>query len=122
MCWTSKHIKALLNDKELRFHLLKNNELTIEDYKNYDNLNDDKLDIANDEIFGVLAGYAPFQLYYTSPVEQFPDDAKIYGTKGVYLVMTQDDSVVFSRKNEALKFANDISKNSYSIAEAAGYF
>lgn len=121
MCWTSKHIKALLKDKELSFHLLKNNELTIEDYKNYDNLSGDKLDIANDEIFEVLQGYAPFQCCYPSPVEQFPDDASIYGSKGVYLVRTQDDWLVFSTKREAIKFATDISKHSFSIAEAQGF-
>ena len=122
MCWTSKHVKALLNDKELSFHLLKNNELKIEDYKNYDNLSGVKLDIANEEIFEVLHGYAPFQCIYSSPLDYLPDDAAIYGVKGFYLVVTQDDWTVFSTKKEALKFANDISKQSFSIAEAEGYF
>ena len=121
MCWTSKHIKALLKDNELSFRLLENNELTIEDYKNYDKLSGEKLDTANDEIFDVLQGYAPFQRCYPSPIDQLPDDASIYGTRGVYLVITQDDSVVFSVKREALKYANQISYHSFSIAKAEGY-
>ena len=121
MCWNSKHIKALLRDKELNFNLLKNSELTIVDFKNYDNLSGDKLDIANEEIFEVLQCYAPFQCIYSSPIDYLPDDAVIYGVKGFYLVVTQDDWTVFSTKKGALKFADDISKHSYRIAEAEGY-
>ena len=50
------------------------------------------------------------------PFEQLPDDAWIYGTKGVYIVSNQDGSVLFTRKIDAVRYANNISSVSWEIA------
>ena len=96
---TAKHVRAVLRNEKLKeLLLLPSKELTIEDYENYDNLNEEKLD--------------------TSPVEHLPDDAVIYGTKGFYFCTNQDGRVYFSNKKEVLKYASEMSKTSWDDARA----
>lgn len=118
---TAKHVRAVLRNEKLKeLLLLPSKELTLEDYKNYDNLNEEKLDIANENIIDAMEGYAPFSAYYPSPVEHLPDDAVIYGTKGFYFCTNQDGRVYFSNKKEALRYASEMSKTSWDDARAEG--
>ena len=118
---TAKHVRAVLRNEKLKeLLLLPSKELTLEDYENYDSLNEEKLDIANENIIDVMEGYAPFNACYPSPVEDLPDDAFIYGTNGFYFCTNQNGHVYFSNKKEALKYASELSKTSWDDARAEG--
>jgi hypothetical protein len=121
MSLTSKHVKALLRDPNLKTVLLRNKELSLHDYENFDNLSYEKLDIAAEEVINTLEAYAPFNVIYSSPVEGLPDDATIYGANGIYLLRNQDGCVFFTNKKEVLKYAGGISAVSWDVAEAQGY-
>ena len=118
MSITAKHVRAVLKNENLKELLLLSNELTLDDYKNYDNLNEEKLDIANANIIDSMEGFAPFSAHYSSPYEHLPDDAVIYGTKGFYFCVNQDGYVYFNNKKEALKYASEMSKTSWDVARA----
>ena len=117
---TSKHVKALLRDKKLQKLLLGNDVLTLKEYEDYENLSIEKRDIAFENIVGILEAFSPFNRLYSSPVEQLPDDAVVYGTKGIYVLMNQDGTIFFGNKKNALKYAGDISKTSWGVAKSSG--
>jgi hypothetical protein len=116
----SKHINAVLRDAMLLELLLNCASIPLEKYIGFDQQNPEMQDEIIENIDGILQAYAPFQMQYASPVEQLPDDAWIYGTKGVYVVCTQDSCVLFTRKVEAVRYANEISKVSWEIARDEG--
>lgn len=121
MSLSSKHVKALLRDEALKNKLLSNQELSLQDYEHFDHLSFDKMDIASEEVINTLEAYAPFNVIYASPVEGLPNDAVIYGAKGVYMVTNQDGCVFFTRKRDALNYAGGISAVSWVVAKAQGY-
>ncbi len=121
MSLSSKHVKALLRDQNLKKILLSNQELSVQEYEDFDNLSFEKMDAALEEIINTLEAFAPFSRIYSSPVDFLPDDAVIYGTKGIYLLRNQDGYIFFSNKKEVLKYAGDISRVSWQVAEAQGY-
>ncbi len=120
MWLTSKTVRAVLRDRKLRKHLLSNRDLSETDYLSFDTLDEDKRDVASENVINVLKAFAPLILIYSSPVEQFPNDAEVYGTRGVYMVITQDGEELFSRKKDAIRSAESISKVSWEIAEQEG--
>ena len=63
---------------------------------------------------------APVQLIYQSPREHLSNDAWIYGTRGVYVVSNRDGCVLFTRKVDAFRYADKISKASWGIARDEG--
>ena len=118
----SRHVKALLRDKKLKELLLCNDEFTVKEYEDFDNLSIEKSDIVVENIVDILEAFAPFNRHYSSPVEQFPDDAVIYGTKGIYVLINQAGTVFFSNKKDVLKYAGDLSNASWDVAKSSGWF
>ena len=117
-----KHIKATLRNKHLKKYLLKNKNLTIQDYLNYDVSNEEKQDEIYQEILGVMRAFAPEMINYGTPIEEYPDDALFFGTRGFYIVETPDLNIeFFTNRNEALKYAKAISKNSWEVAKQSGW-
>lgn len=112
-----KHIRAIMRDAALREVLLRNKSIPLEKYQKFDQQTPEVQDEIVEAIDNVMQAFAPFQLYYSSPVEQLPDDAWIYGTKGVYVVNNQDGNVSFTRKIDAMRYANKLSKISWETAE-----
>ena len=115
-----KHIRAVMQDAVLRKLLIKNGSLTLEKYINFDQQCPETQDEIVENIDETLQAHAPFQLHYSSPVEQLPDDAWIYGTKGVYVVRNQDGCILFTRKAAAVRYADEMSKVSWIIARDEG--
>jgi len=115
-----KHVRAALRDSKLRQALLKDCEIPLERFKTFDLQDPASQEDIIEAVDSVLQGCAPFQLYFSSPVDGLPDDAYIYGTKGVYVVQNQDGSIVFTRKKDAIRYASDISVVSWTIAEREG--
>jgi hypothetical protein len=122
MSITTKNVLAILRDSKMRDNLLRDEDLTEQDYKSFDSLDQEKMDIASDNVVSTLESYAPFQISYPSPIDQYPDDAQVYGTRGFYMVRTQDDTYFFTTKRAALRFAESSSKVSWKIAREMGYF
>ena len=112
-----KHIRAILRDAALRKILLSNKAIPLEKYNQFEKQLPEMQDEIVDSIDNVLQAYAPIQLHYSSPFEHLPDDAWIYGTKGIYVVRNQDGSVLFSRKIDAVRYANSMSSVSLDIAD-----
>jgi len=117
MSLSNKNVQAILRNNKIRQELLSSTTLSLEDYANFENLNDEKADEAYENIMNCMQAFATVILHYPSPVEQYPDDAVLYGVRGFYFVETQDDITYFSSKKEAVKFADDISSNSWDLAE-----
>ena len=120
MWLTSKTVRAALRDKKLRTHLLSYSDLSEAEYLSFDSLDEEKRDVASEDIENVLKAFAPLILIYSSPVEHMPNDAEVYGTRGVYMVISQDIEEIFTRKKDAIRFAESISKVSWEIAEQEG--
>ncbi len=116
----SKHINAVLRDTELRALLLNSASVPLENYLSFDQQSPEMQDEINENIDEILQAYAPFQARYSSPIEELPDDAWIYGTRGIYVVCTQDGCVLFTKKVEAVRYANEISKVSWEVARNEG--
>ncbi len=121
MWLTSIIVRAVLLNKNLREHLLKDSSFSESDYISFDSLDEEKQDYISENIINVLEAFAPFILIYSGPLQEHPDDARIYGTRGAYMVRTQEGRDFFSRKNEAINFAQSISKVSWDIAKQAGF-
>jgi hypothetical protein len=121
MSINSKTVRAVLRNRKLRKSLLHDNGLNEDDYKNYDLLDEEKRDIAFDSLINALEAYAPFQECYPSPVEQFPDDVWVYGTRGIYMVRTQEGINFYTTKRAALQYASALSKVSWKLAREMGY-
>jgi len=117
----SKHIKAVLRDAALRKALLNHGSITLEKYIDFDQQGPELKDEIIENINETLQAYGPFQLHYPSPVEQLPEDAWIYGTTGVYVVANQDGYVVFTRKVNAVRYADQMSSVSGQIASSEGW-
>jgi len=120
MSLSNKNVQAILRNKKIKQELLDSTTLSLEDYANFEKLNDEKADEAYENIMNCMQAFATFILHYPSPVEQYPDDAVLYGVRGFYYVETQDVVKYFSSKKEALKFADDISSYSWDLAEKMG--
>lgn len=120
MSLSNKNVQAILRNKKIKQELLNSTTVSLEDYANFENLNDEKADEAYENIMNCMQAFATVILHYTSPVEQYPDDAVLYGVRGFYYVETQDNITYFSSKKEATKFADDISSNSWDLAEELG--
>jgi hypothetical protein len=116
----SKHINAVLRDTKLRAWLLKSTSIPLEIYSSFDQQSPEMQDEIIENIDEILQAYAPFQARYSSPVEQLPDDVLIYGTRGIYVVCTQDGFVLFTKKVEAVRYVNEISKVSWEVARNEG--
>jgi hypothetical protein len=121
MWLSSKTVRAVLRDRKLRRHLLRDKELSEADYKTYDSLDQEKRDAVSENVINVLEAYAPFQIAYPSPVDEYPDDAQVYGTKGLYMVRTGDSIEFFSTKRSAVQIASTRSRVSWKIAREMGY-
>lgn len=121
MWLTSKTVRAVLRNRKMRRCLLPDEELTEEDYRNYDLLDEEKRDSASENVINALEAYAPFQVFYPSPVEQYPDDAAIFGARGVYMVRTQDGIDFYSTKRAAVQFASSLSRVSWKVAKEMGF-
>jgi hypothetical protein len=120
MSLSNKNVQAILRNKKIRQELLASTTLSLEDFANFEKLNDEKADEAYENIMNCMQAFATVILHYQSPVEQYPDDAVLYGVRGFYYVETQDVIKYFSSKKEALKFADDISFNSWNLADELG--
>lgn len=120
MSLSNKNVKAILRNKKIKKELLNLTTLSLEDYANFENLNDEKKDEAYENIMNCMQAFATLILHYPSPVEQYPDDAVLYGVRGFYYVELEDDIKYFSSKKEAVKFADEISSNSWDLAEELG--
>jgi hypothetical protein len=115
------HIKAVLANLNLQEILLtRDDSISIDQYNTYDLQSLEIQEKIIENIDEILQAYAPFQLYFQSPVEHLPDDAWIYGLRGIYVVNNQDGSVVFSRKSDAIKYADEMSTVSWEIATREG--
>jgi hypothetical protein len=112
-----KHIRAILRDPTLRKELLKDKNIPLEAYIKFDQQTEEMRDEIIENIDGVLQAFAPVQICYPSPYDNLPDDAWIYGAKGVYVVSNQDGNILFTRKIDAFKYANEISAVSSDIAK-----
>ena len=115
-----KHVRAAVRDPTLQRALLEDGQISLEKFKNFDQQDADTQDEITETVDSTLQALAPFQLYFSSPVDGLPDDAWVYGTRGVYVVQNQDGSIVFSQKKDALRYASDISEVSWKIAEGEG--
>ena len=115
-----KHIKAALRDPSVRRALIDDGLITLDKYENL-NLQDAA---TQEEIIEVinnaLQDFAPFQMYFPSPVDSYPDIAWIYGTRGVYVLQHDIECVVFSRKVDAVRRATEISDALWHTAESSG--
>jgi len=121
MWLTSKTVQAVLRDRKLRRCLLRDKELSEAEYRAYDLLTQDKQDIAAENVINASEAYAPVQVVFPSPVDQYPDDATISGTRGVYMVCIQEDREFFSTKRAAMQRANEVSRESWKVAKEMGY-
>jgi hypothetical protein len=118
---TSKTTRAIIRDPKLRKQLLsRRNGLSEIDYTSFDLLVSERRDLVSDQIIETLEAWAPFQLCYPSPIEQYPHDVKIFGTRGIYMVRTQEGETFFSNRRSAIRFADSLSKVSWQLAEAEG--
>ena len=115
-----KHIKAVLRDPELREELIESGSLPLEKYNFFDQQDPSTQDEIIENIDEIMQVRAPFQVRYPSPCEHLPDDAWIYGTKGAYVVSNQNGFVLFTRKADAVRYADEISKVSWEIALSEG--
>jgi hypothetical protein len=120
MSLSNKNLQAILRNKKIRQELLASTTLSLEDYADFENLNEEKADEAYENIMNCLKAFATVTLHYPSPVEQYPDDAVLYGVRGFYFVELEDDIKYFSSKKEAIKFADSVSSNSWDLAEQLG--
>ncbi len=116
----SKIVISVLHDKKLKKNLLRSKDVTEDDYKSFDSLSSDKRELAEYNLIETLKAFSPFIISFPSPIEQYPDDANIYGTRGAYMVTTQDGISFFNLKRAAIKHASDISKVSWEIARSEG--
>ena len=109
----SKHIKAILRINHLRNELL-NEEITEEDCKNFEILNEEKKVVITSQVMYVMNhGFADSICSYSNPIEQGIDPIVIYGEKGIYLVLEREDDrfTFFTNRKEAEKYANDLYDN-----------
>jgi hypothetical protein len=120
MSFSNKNVQAILRNKKIRQELLASSSISLEDYTNFENLSQEKADEAYENIMNCIQAFATVVLHYTSPVEQYPDDAVLYGVRGFYYVELQDDIKYFSSKKDALRYADSISLNSWNLAESCG--
>ena len=116
-----KHIKAVLRDPGLREELIESGSIPLEKYNFFDQQDLNTQNEIIENIDEIMQASAPFQALHPSPCEHLPDDAWIYGTKGVYVVRTQDGCVLFTRKADAVRYADEISKVSWEIAINEGW-
>jgi len=121
MSISNNNVRAILRNNKIRQELLSSTSLSLEDYSNFENLNDEKADEAYDNIMDCMRAFATEIIHYPSPVEQYPDDAVLYGVRGFYCVESQDGIYYFSSKKEAIKFAEDISSSSWNLAKEEGW-
>ena len=121
MSLSNKNIQAILRNKKIKQEILNSDTLSLEDYINYESLNDDKMSEAYENIINSMEAFATEICYYQSPVEIFPDDAVLYGIRGFYIVKLQDDVKFFSSRKEAVKFADDVSSYSWELAKDCGW-
>ena len=122
MSLTSKIVRAVLCHPEMRSWLLRDKHLTEDEYRNFDLLDKDKRDCASDNVIEALEGFAPFQIRYGSPVDQYPDDASVCGLRGAWMLKTQDGTEFFSNKRAAIHLASSISRTSWAVAKEMGHF
>ncbi len=101
--------------------MLRDKELSEDEYKSYDHLDQDKQDIAAENVINALEAYAPLQVYFPSPVDQYPDDAKVFGVRGAYMVCIEGNREFFSTKRAAMQLANYVSRVSWKVAKEMGY-
>ena len=109
----SKHIKAILRINHLRNELL-NGDITEEDCKNFEKLNEEKKAIVTSQVMYVMNhGFADSICSYSNPIEQGIDPIVIYGEKGIYLVLEREDDgfTFFTNRKKAEKYANDLYDN-----------
>lgn len=109
----SKHIKAILRINHLRNELL-TEDITEEDCKNFDKLNEVKKEMITSQVMYVMNhGFADSICFYTNPIEQGIDPFIIFGEKGIYLVHERecDEFTFFTNRREAEKYANDLYDN-----------
>ena len=121
MSLSNKNIEAILRNKKIRQELLASTNLSLEDYSNFEKLDDEKRDEAYENIMNCIQAFATLILHYPSPVEEYPDDAVLYGVRGFYYVETQDIIKYFSSKKEAVKYADDVSSYSWELAKDCGW-
>jgi hypothetical protein len=117
----SKLIISILQNNKLKKNLLRSKEVSEDEYKSFDSLPYEKRALAEEHLIETLKAFSPFIVSYPSPIEQYPDDANIYGTRGAYMVTTQDGTVFFHLKRAAIQYASDISKVSWEIARSEGF-
>ena len=81
-----KHVRAAVRDPKLQRALLEDVQISLEKFKNFDQQDADIQDEIIEIVDSTLQALAPFRLYFSSPGDGLPDDAWVYGTKGVYVV------------------------------------
>lgn len=121
MTMLAKHVRAFLRDEVLKQQLIEGGELTLFEYENYDKLSAEKKAVAYQNIEDILTGSAPFEVKYPSPIDVYPDDANVFGTRGIYFVCGQDETMIFGNKRAALRFADALSNSSWALAKECGY-
>jgi hypothetical protein len=106
---TSKHVIAILKNKVLKKELLAGEQITEDEFRNYDFLEGEKKELATSEVMYVMHhGFADTIAYYSDPLEQGIDPIVIYGERGIYLVHEREPDffTFFTNKNEATAYAN----------------
>jgi hypothetical protein len=111
-------IRALLRETVLRESLLQDGAIAENDCLLYDHLPQERREQIQAEVAEVLQGLASFHLVYSSPVDELPDDATVYGARGIYMVVNQDVREYFSQKRQAVRFADSLSRVSWSVFES----
>ena len=109
----SKHIIAMLRVAHLRKELLEE-PITENECRNFDTLNEAKKGIITAQVMYVMNhGFANHLATYSNPIEQYIDPIKIYGEKGIYLVIEVESEkyTFFTNKKEAYTYANEAYDN-----------
>jgi len=108
-----KHLRAILKIEHLRKEIL-GDEITEENCQKYESLTDKEKDVISSQVEYVMNnGFANHLMTYSNPVDQYIDPFKIYGEKGIYLVLDVESEFLtyFTNKKEAFSYANQAYEN-----------
>lgn len=106
----SSHVKAILRVKSLKKELLSDEQVTEDDFRNYDLLTGEKKELATAQVMYVMHhGFADSICTYSNPIEQYIDPIVIYGERGIYLVheIDSEEFTFFTNRKKAEKYASE---------------
>lgn len=112
-------IDAVLRDAKLTSALLAFQKLTLEDYKNYQNLTELKQAIATDCVLETMKIHAPFKRVFPSPTYSSQSSITLFGTRGIYILSTEHGGfITFVNKRVACAYASEQSRTSVALHKA----